>query len=134
MIKTRTTKLFLLFIVAFAFSSFMKKTKSYTYIDGNNNVYTIRQDSIFYSPIKPQESSSGIYNGGEPAKIKITTEQFAKIEAIIKAIQKDKKSWCDKREMGYGTVVVGKKSIFLNTSSKSKAMLEQELNLLLWGI
>ena len=112
----------------------MKKTKSYTYIDGNNNVYTIRQDSIFYTPIKPQESSSGIYNGGEPAKIKITAEQFAKIEAIIKAIQKDKKNWCDKREMGYGTVVIGKKSIFLNTSSKSKSALEEQLNLLLWGI
>lgn len=114
--------------------SFAMKTKTYTYIDGNNNTYTIRPDSIFYKPVTPAESSSGIYSGGEPKAVKLSAEQFAKIEAMIKAIWKDKKIHCDKREMGYGTIVIKKSSIFLSTNDKSKLQLEQELKAVVFGI
>jgi len=123
-----------LIALAIGLYSFVMKTKTYTYIDGNNNDYVITKDSISYIPITPEKSSSGIYSGGEPKKVKITKEQFSKIEGMMKAIQKDKKSHADKREMGYGTIVIGKKSIFLSTSNKQKQELEQELKLIVFGI
>src|SRR3990172_8087771 len=116
--KNCTIRILSVLIVVLSLSSFVMKTKTYTYIDGNNNDYVITKDSINYIPITPEKSSSGIYSGGESKKIKITKEQFAKIEGMMKAIQKDKKSHADKREMGYGTIVIGKKAIYLSTSNK----------------
>src|SRR5688572_2333421 len=121
MIKHKVPVFSALLLLAGLFS-FTMKTKKYIYIDGNNNTYTITSDSIKYDPITPKESSSGIYSGGDPKAVAITKEQFSKIESIIHQIQKDKASHAGKREMGYGTVVIGKKSIFLSTSSKNKLM------------
>lgn len=100
---------------------------SYTYIDGNNNEYTITSDSLIYSPITPAESSSGEYSGGEPKRVKISSEQFLKIESIIKSIQKDKSAQIDNRLMGCGTLLVGKKTIYFRSDSNLKDDLEKEL-------
>ena len=54
------------------------------YSDGNGNQYIIEQDSIEYNPVKPKFSSSGIYNGGDHVKKKITQQQYNKIASIFK--------------------------------------------------
>ena len=54
------------------------------YGDGNGNQYIIEQDSIEYNPIKPKFSSSGIYDGGDYVKKKITQQQYNKIASIFK--------------------------------------------------
>ena len=54
------------------------------YGDGNGNQYIIEQESIEYNPIKPKFSSSGIYDGGDRDKKKITQQQYNKIALIIK--------------------------------------------------
>lgn len=113
--------------LALAFSSISSQAKSYTYIDGNNNDYKITSDSIFYSPITPVESSSGEYSGGNSKRVKITEEQFLKIEMIIQSILKDKSNFIKDRLMGSGTLIVGKKTTYINSASQLKAELEQEL-------
>ena len=112
---------------AFAISSITLKAKSYTYIDGNNNDYEITSDSIFYSPITPVESSSGEYSGGSPKRVKVSEEQFLKIEMMIKSILKDKSNFIKTRLMGCGTLIVGKKTTYINSASSLKAELEKEL-------
>ena len=99
----------------------------YSYIDGNNNAYLISQDSLTYDPITPRESSSGTYSGGEPKQVALTVSQFQKIEALIKAIQKDKSLHEPTRQMGFGTLIIGKKSIFLHMNSAQKKELEELL-------
>ena len=47
--------------------------------DGNGNQYIIERDSIEYIPIKPEYSSSGVYNGGEHAKKTINQNHFEKL-------------------------------------------------------
>ena len=54
------------------------------YGDGNGNQYIIEQDSIKYNPVKPKFSSSGIYDGGDHVKKKITQHQYNKIASIFK--------------------------------------------------
>ena len=54
------------------------------YSDGNGNQYIIEQDSIEYNPVKPKFSSSGIYNGGDHVKKKITQQQYNKLALIFK--------------------------------------------------
>jgi len=54
------------------------------YVDGNGNQYIIEQDGIEYNPVKPKFSSSGIYDGGDHVKKKITQHQYNKIALIIK--------------------------------------------------
>ena len=54
------------------------------YGDGNGNQYIIEQDSIEYNPVKPKFSSSGIYDGGDHMKKKITKQQYNKIASIFK--------------------------------------------------
>jgi hypothetical protein len=54
------------------------------YGDGNGNQYIIEQDSIEYNPIKPKFSSSGIYDGGDHVKKKITPHQYNKIVTTFK--------------------------------------------------
>jgi len=99
----------------------------YTYVDGNNNIYTITPDSINYEPITPDESSSGEYSGGEPKKVQISEQQFLRIEVLIKSILTAKEIQQKNREMGCGTLLAGKKTIYINSSSQQKADLENEL-------
>lgn len=112
---------------AIAISSISAQAKIYSYIDGNNNDYEITPDSIFYSPVKPIESSSGEYSGGNPARVKISSEQFLKIELIIKSILKDKSNLIKDRLMGCGTLIAGKKTTYISGKSPLKAELEKEL-------
>jgi hypothetical protein len=114
-------------MLALALSSITAHAKSYTYIDGNNNDFVITSDSIFYSPVTPNESSSGEYSGGSPKRLKISAEEFLKIELIIKSIIKDKSNHIQDRLMGCGTLIVGKKTTYINMSSKLKEDLELEL-------
>lgn len=118
-------------LIAFALISLKSKTVMYTYIDGNNNDYIITPENLTYKPISKTESSSGEYDGGEPKDVKLTHEQFTKIESIIAKILADKSSHENNREMGFGTIVVGKKSIYINRSSPLKTELETELKLCL---
>lgn len=45
---------------------------TYTYYDAARNKYVLRGDTLEYTPVKPAESSSGIYDGGNYVKIKIS--------------------------------------------------------------
>ncbi|BDS12836.1 hypothetical protein [Aureispira anguillae] len=60
----------------------------YSYIDGSANTYYITTSLIQYDPMTRKWSSSGFYSGGEPATVRINSEQFERIKVILEqAIQ-----------------------------------------------
>jgi hypothetical protein len=55
----------------------------YVYGDGSGNAYTVTLDSIVYSPISLEESSSGVYSGGQPWRKHISKEQWTALAALL---------------------------------------------------
>ena len=76
------------------------------YGDGNGNQYIIEQDSIEYNPVKPKFSSSGIYNGGDHVKKKITQQQYNKIASIFKEAIANKASHIKNRVKLSGVITM----------------------------
>ena len=119
-------------MILLAFLSFTMKTKTYTYIDGNNNTYVLTSSTLDYKPIKKEESSSGTYSGGEPKNMAVTREQYVKLEGIIDLIKKDKANIIKDRSMGCGTLAVNNaKPIYISMTSKNKGLLESEFQAML---
>ena len=58
----------------------------YQYADGAGNLYIIARQSIDYRPITSAESSSGIYDGGTPRKVKIDDRQYQEIATKLDAV------------------------------------------------
>ena len=76
------------------------------YGDGNGNLYIIEQDTIEYNPIKPKFSSSGIYDGGDYVKKKITQQQYNKIASIFKKAIANKASHIKNRVKLSGAITM----------------------------
>lgn len=56
---------------------------TYKYADGNGNVFIISATTLEYQPVKAAESSSGVYSGGEPKTISLTSDQYSAIRAAF---------------------------------------------------
>ncbi|MBX2965682.1 MAG: hypothetical protein KF845_06010 [Cyclobacteriaceae bacterium] len=63
--------------------SCMSQTPHYNYADGNANQYFVTAFSLQYVPVKPEESSTGMYSGGEPAEIQLTQKQFNDLRQLF---------------------------------------------------
>jgi hypothetical protein len=61
---------------------------SYQYADGSANVYVLTTDSLEYIPVKPEESSTGFYSGGDPKRIALTPEAFRNLRAMLETAKK----------------------------------------------
>ncbi|TFG07734.1 MAG: hypothetical protein EU539_04160 [Promethearchaeota archaeon] len=70
-----------------------KSKKRYEYFDGSGNRYIIKKGEriiLEYIPIKPQHSSSGVYNGGDYIKKEMKNHEWKNLISIIKkAIKKE---------------------------------------------
>lgn len=76
------------------------------YGDGNGNQYIIEQESIVYNPVKPKFSSSGIYDGGDHVKKKITQHQYNKISSIFKEAIANEAIHIKNREKMSGVITI----------------------------
>ena len=76
------------------------------YGDGNGNQYVIEQESIEYNPVKPINSSSGIYDGGEHVKKTLATHEYNEIMSIFKDAMADEASHVKNRVKGSGSVTI----------------------------
>ena len=101
------------------------------YGDGNGNQYIIEQDSIEYNPVKPKLSSSGIYDGGDHVKKKITQHQYDKIASIFKEAITNKASHIKNRVKMSGAITIqdgnAVKSCILNPNSEELKEIEKIL-------
>jgi hypothetical protein len=76
------------------------------YVDGCGNVYTFMLDNgIFrmdYEPMKPEWSSSGEYDGGEPRSAVLSAEDSQELEQFVVDLRDDPSKHVTSRNMGTG--------------------------------
>lgn len=58
--------------------------------DGSGNAYDLRQNQIHYIPVKPENSSSGMYSGGEEKTTSIDLISYLDLRDQIKTLCMDK--------------------------------------------
>jgi len=101
------------------------------YGDGNGNQYIIEQDNIEYNPVKPKFSSSGIYDGGDHMKKKITQHQYNKIMLIFKKAIANEASHIKNRVKMSGAITIQEgntvKSCILSPNSEELNEIEKGL-------
>lgn len=84
--------------------------KIYNYFDGNGNKYIISNEVIEYIPVKPDISSSGVYNGGDYTKKDISEIQYKKLAISLNVAIKNKKSHIRNRVKKSGLIVIHEKN------------------------
>lgn len=84
----------------------VKEYASYQYFDINGNAYMIGPESLEYMPVTADKSSSGMYDGGEPVKKKISAEQYKSVSELMDKIASDKTGHVTKREKGSASFTI----------------------------
>ncbi len=101
------------------------------YSDGSANRYEISANQLSYIPVKPEESSTGMYSGGKPATISLTQPEYQKLKDLFEeAIAKTDQHITDRIKTS-GLVVIGDKQIILKPGSPVMQQIEAELKNLL---
>ena len=80
--------------------------QTYYYLDGSANQYTITSTQIVYDPVPPEESSTGMYSGGEPFQIKIDSNQFNMLKLIFEKSINNKTGQGTMRNKGPGMLII----------------------------
>ena len=100
----------LLFIAPFLFQCKPQPTTNqmtnFEYADGNGSVYFISNSSLEFKPITAKESSSGIFNAGEPFKIKIELTQFEFLKSVFEKSINNKIGQTGQRNKGTGKLIL----------------------------
>ena len=79
------------------------------YLDGSGNKFEINKTSkitIEYIPVKPLQSSSGIYNGGEYVKKEISELQYNKIISTLREAIENRDIYINDRVKGSGIIIL----------------------------
>lgn len=89
-----------------------KERPMYTMVDGSGNVYHFEGEMLVYNPVKPAESSSGVYDGGEAFTRELSSDEAAALTSLLEKCLTEAPStsgarpmgsWLVKREDGTGT-------------------------------
>ena len=104
------------------------------YIDGNGNQFIIKREikaTIEYIPVKPINSSSGIYNGGNYIKKNLKNSQFLELSALLQQVIQNEEIKIENRIKGSGKVIQfenNQKNVYL-IAPKSSSLIKLEAKL-----
>jgi hypothetical protein len=84
----------------------MAAEKIYSYSDGSGNRYLFSKNSFEYFPVKPAESSTGHYDGGDPVKNQPDPGLFAKVTGLIHAAAEAKTDHTPDRAKGTAKIEI----------------------------
>ena len=107
------------------------------YADGSGNVYhySVTANVLEYFPVQPENSSSGIYSGGEYKKIRLNKKETGKLLRIFIKALSAKGEHFSRREKGTGQLELRKnqntETVILKSSSRMKNEIEQFLKSIL---
>ncbi len=79
------------------------------YLDGSGNEYIINNEAkitIEYNPVKPLQSSSGIYDGGDYVKKEISEIQYDKIISTLREAIENRDIYINNRVKGSGMIIL----------------------------
>ncbi len=78
----------------------------FRYFDLNNNVFTVEKLKVEYTPLSKETSFSGKYEGGKPAKGKLSQKDLNKVNAKIESILDSKSLRMKHRSGTCGMLIV----------------------------
>ncbi|TFG14210.1 MAG: hypothetical protein EU535_03725 [Promethearchaeota archaeon] len=106
----------------------------YEYIDGNGNKYILQNEGklfIEYVPIKPDLSSSGVYNGGDYIKKVINSQDWDRMILIFNEAIRNKENHIQNRIKESGMILFQeknkKKTYIIRPNSEVLLKIEQFL-------
>ena len=103
--------------------------KNYRYLDGSGNEYKFNNRFIEYIPVKPNFSSSGVYDGGDYIKKEINEFQYNQLSSILNVAMKNKKIHITNRVKRSGIIIVQdkdkEKKCILNPDSNELKDIEE---------
>jgi hypothetical protein len=106
----------------------MSTQSVYEYSDGNANLYSLKGTTLNYSPTKPEESSTGIYSGGEPKTVTLSELQADSIRTLIEAVSGNTSIQITDRVKGSGMIRLSdrknKKQFILQPGSEENKSIE----------
>jgi hypothetical protein len=76
--------------------------------DGSGNHYSFDSEGadsvghLVYKPVTPEQSSSGVYSGGEPADVALSVEQNAELWKRLATLHANEAIHAQSRAMGTG--------------------------------
>jgi hypothetical protein len=121
----------LCFLLIFAGSCTDMNTIIYRYADGSGNIYIINKTMIEYVPVKPSFSSSGIYDGGEHSKKKLSTQEYDSITGLLDKAAANTSVHIETRLMGSGYIKITKhnstRTVILKPDSEEQHAIEKAL-------
>lgn len=87
--------------------------------DGNGNLYEIGPTLLFYRPVSKKQSSSGLYSGGEPAALALTSKMQSELQEAIHKAFAQKSDHISNREKGSYQIANTQAQITLSRGSTS---------------
>ncbi|MBL7872426.1 MAG: hypothetical protein JNM78_12490 [Cyclobacteriaceae bacterium] len=113
----------------------MNSPTQYEYSDGSANRYVITETTLEYIPVKPEESSTGMYSGGEPKLVSITNDQYKTVASLFETAFENTSAHMTERPKMSGLIVsiTGSTShqAILKPDSVEKKNIEEALKKLL---
>jgi hypothetical protein len=67
----------------------MKQPITYEYADGSANLYILTENELRYVPVTPEQSSTGMYSGGNPKTVSVTPAQFGELQGLFDSALKN---------------------------------------------
>lgn len=77
---------------------------SVRYADGSGNQWVLQAGTVEYVPVRPEQSSSGMYSGGAPWKAALSAAQYAEIAQAIDRAIATKEAHAARREKMTGAI------------------------------
>lgn len=122
------------YTILFLLSTLFLCSQTYIYSDGNANTYKIFKDKVEYVPVAKENSSSGMYSGGEAKNIPLSSTQYDSLKIILEEAIAAKEFHSQKREKQSGLITKTgkkKKQVILQPRSAIRHTLEEHLKTLL---
>jgi hypothetical protein len=111
--------------------SCMNKATVFEYADGNGNTYKVQHSSLEYIPVKKEESSSGMYSGGDARTVTLNAEQYKNITTLLESALNNTAIHINDRVMMSGVVRAvsseNKRSCIIKPGSDELRRIEQTL-------
>ncbi len=108
-----------------------KYKNDYRYADGSGNVYEFSKKNFEYFPVKPEQSSTGHYSGGEYVKLIPRAVDIEKLIDLIHLAKADTADHLQNRDKGTGQITFknenGVQSFILYMQSPHKKLIEEAL-------
>lgn len=82
------------------------ENQEFVYRDGNGNRYKFTREYLEYIPVQPEESSSGIYSGGEPFVHSTRSNEFDVWSTMMQRIAHDTTTHTDDTSKGVAWIFI----------------------------